>query len=46
MSQIHTKIKPHHLHKNVEWEIEPDCKCGQLAQAIEDEIIFVSMHSD
>lgn len=46
MSRIKVDVKPDHIHGNFEWETEPSCKCGQLAQAIEDKMFFVCNVTD
>jgi len=46
MGRITVELKSDHIHGGFEWEIEPNCKCGQLAQAIRDKIIFVSNYTD
>jgi hypothetical protein len=46
MGKLNLNLKPDHIHGGFEWEKKPDCKCGQLAEAIKDKIIFVSNHSD
>jgi hypothetical protein len=42
MGKIKIDVKPDHVDGGFEREKNPDCKCGQLAQAIKDKIIFVS----
>ena len=31
-----------HVGGNFEWEIEPNCKCGKIKVAVEDQFVFVS----
>lgn len=31
-----------HIGGNFEWDVEPDCKCGLLKKAVEEQFIFVS----
>ncbi|WP_300754990.1 hypothetical protein [Janthinobacterium sp.] len=30
-----------HIGGNFEWEVEPNCKCGNLIHAVEEQFIFV-----
>ena len=46
MGKILLNLKSDHINGGFDWEVEPDCTCGQLAEAIRDKIILVSNHSD
>ena len=35
-----------HVSGSFEWEVEPNCSCGMLANAVEDKMIFVSNFTD
>lgn len=39
-------IKPDHVEGGFEWEVEPECTCGQIKMAFEAKFIFASNVSD
>ena len=44
--QIDVDQNHDHIGGNFEWEIEPDCSCGRLKDAVEEKFIFVSNFTD
>ncbi|MBK7378568.1 MAG: hypothetical protein IPJ03_06125 [Ignavibacteriales bacterium] len=39
-------LKPDHLRGGFEWDVEPNCKCGNLKTAFDEDILFVSNTAD
>jgi hypothetical protein len=39
-------LKKNHVGGGFEWEIEPNCSCGKVKQAVEDHFLFVSNFTD
>ncbi len=35
-----------HIGGNFEWEIEPNCKCGRIKEAVDEQFVFVSNFTD
>jgi hypothetical protein len=44
--QIDLDLEPNHVGGGFEWDIEPDCTCGRVKEAVDEQFLFVANVSD